>query len=433
MAPTAPRPTPHEDALLDRTGIICASGHGPAAPPTPGINRSGAAGFVAFVVMVLAAVTGVSGLEGDGGGSRLVAGDEVTEAAPQVTEGSGSDEQRGDGPAAGTDEDPGDAAQSRKGGDVQGRPVSPDVDVDARSDEVQVPADAATDPADDSLAHGLAGPVPGVARAEPAAAGTNVTGSDVASARKADTAARETTRTSGTRVVGAWTSWQDRAARDRSAVERRVQRFGEELRRSIESHTTRHYGFRAPDTDARSRGARSDDVPGDDVRGRDAARGEGARGGARRFEAILNTVTHAMRGHGPVQHIPTRQARQERGEAGERDGGEPVQSRSDVDENAEGEQVRSGDGRADRDGRDGSPHVVGERGWHDGGLPGSDARVDRHGYGEQPSYEDMNRTHEPRVDGARDDGYYGGSAYDGPDHRGGAYGGHGYGGYGAGW
>lgn len=376
MAPTAPRPTPHEDALLDRTGIICASGHGPAAPPTPGMNRSGAAGFVAFVVMVLAAVTGVSGLDGDGAGSRLVAGDEATEAAPQVPDGTGSDEQGGDVPGAGTDEKPGDAPQRRKGTDVPAGPVSPDAG--AHSDEVRVSDDTAIVPAADALAHGLEAPVPGVARAEPAAAGTNATGSEVASARKADTAAQEaTTRTSGTPVAGAWTAWQDRSARDRSSVEQRVQRFGEELRRTIENHVTRHYDLQARDTGERSR-----------------------------------------------------------------DAGESAQTRPGVDENDDGGQVRSGDGRAHRGGRDMSQHAVDGPRRHDGGLPGPDAvanaspdtGVDRHGYGgygdEQPSYEGMNRTPEPRVDGARDDGYYGGRAHDGPDHRGGAYGGHGYGGYG---
>ncbi|MBB3049434.1 hypothetical protein FHS23_000429 [Prauserella isguenensis] len=422
MAPTAPRPTPHEDALLDRTGIICASGHGPAAPPTPGMNRSGAAGFVAFVVMVLAAVTGVSGLDGDGAGSRLVAGDEATEAAPQVPDGTGSDEQGGDVPGAGTDEKPGDAPQRRKATDVPAGPVSPDAG--AHSDEVRVSDDTAIVPADDGLARGLEAPVPVVARADPAAAGPNVTDSEVAAAQDAWTAARDAgPRKAGAPVEGAWTVRQDPSARDRSSVERRVQRFGEELRRGIENHATRHYDFPARHTDARGREGRDDG------------------GGVRGFEAILNTVADAMHGHGPVQHTPKRQAQREQ-YGSEHGADEPAQSGSDVAEDSGGGNAPSRDARVHRGDRDMSPRAVGERWRHGGGLPGADAGAHGHGghrydgqggHGGHRAYEETNRAYEPRVDAAHDEGTYGSGAHDVNQYRDGAYGGHGYGGYGAGW
>ncbi|MBB3662480.1 hypothetical protein FB384_001384 [Prauserella sediminis] len=222
MAPTAPRPTPHKDALLDRTGIIGASGHRP--PPTPGMNRSGAAGFMAFVVMVFAAVTGVSELERGGDGSRLIAGDKVAEeAVPRLPEGAGLAEQRRDNlimgvagdtsaePAADAEStaDAGPTAEERAGArpatDVE--PATPGTDVvPAETPDVDVPANGAQ-------ADGLGERVPEVAQAD--------------TARQSPRIAR--TRTSD---------------REQASLHRRIQLFGEELRHSVRNHSVRNHSIR---------------------------------------------------------------------------------------------------------------------------------------------------------------------------------------------
>ncbi|MCR3720189.1 MULTISPECIES: hypothetical protein [Prauserella salsuginis group] len=222
MAPTAPRPTPHKDALLDRTGIIGASGHRP--PPTPGMNRSGAAGFMAFVVMVFAAVTGVSELERGGDGSRLIAGDKVAEeAVPRLSEGAGLAEQRRDnlimGVAGDTSDEPaadaestadaGPTAEERAGArpatDVE--PATPGTDVvPAETPDVDVPANGAQ-------ADGLGERVPEVAQAD--------------TARQSPRIAR--TRTSD---------------REQASLHRRIQLFGEELRHSVRNHSVRNHSIR---------------------------------------------------------------------------------------------------------------------------------------------------------------------------------------------
>jgi len=151
MAPTAPRPTPHQDALLDRTGIISASSRGSTVPPRPGINRSGAAGFMAFVLMVLAGVTGLSEVDGGGGASTLIAGDDVSSQAPvpDVAPPGGS---RPDSPSDGQER------PRQPSGDVAGppAPVTPAPSVPQEVPTVDTPEPVTSPPAP-------AGPVRAVA------------------------------------------------------------------------------------------------------------------------------------------------------------------------------------------------------------------------------------------------------------------------------
>ncbi|GAA1213954.1 hypothetical protein [Prauserella alba] len=213
MAPTAPRPTPHKDALLDRTGIIGASGNGP--PPTPGMNRSGVAGFVAFVVMVFAAVTGVSELERGGEGSRLIAGDEVTEGAvPPLSEGAGPVEQRRDDLVVGADRN----TDVEPAADTE-VPAAPRSASDAGSETPDAeggPAEAAVDvPADGPQARGLGEQVPNVAQADAATQAPRI--------EDAEPGARK------------------------PSLHRRIQLFGDEIRRSIRNHADHDHDFGSRD------------------------------------------------------------------------------------------------------------------------------------------------------------------------------------------
>ncbi|MFC4005020.1 hypothetical protein ACFS2C_27580 [Prauserella oleivorans] len=91
MAPTVLRRTPHDAALLDRTGIISASvptqGIEDAEPGGRGLNRSGVASLAAFVLMGIVALSGVfEGVKSDGGGSTVIASGVPTRGPVAVAE-----------------------------------------------------------------------------------------------------------------------------------------------------------------------------------------------------------------------------------------------------------------------------------------------------------------------------------------------------------
>lgn len=325
MAPTAPRPTPHDDALLDRTGIICASGHGPAAPPTPGMNRSGVAGFVAFVVMVFAAVTGVSGLESNDGSSRLVAGGETTQAVPHTMDGAGPGGQNPDNLEMGADQGSGGGAgherpqstEDQAGTDAAA--VAPDSGVvpaesvsSAASAETaesaRVTAEVHPDvPADAALAQGLRDRTSGATQADGA--------------------------TQARRLAGAQPAGQAQGSPDQ-----RIRLSGQDLRRDIEHGGIEHGGDH----------------------------GQSSHTGVNDLERLLDLLVGKASGHEAVADAPEPETEQSKDVGSERPEPAPENARPAAQSGDADGGVTSGDDDAEAAERGVSTHGTGEHRSEDG-------------------------------------------------------------------